>query len=164
MHDEHVSSYDELETIGPDQPAPRNPRGALRPWPLLAGVALLLVGGGFLLGRAARDGEQPLPPCGDRALGLIKVSGLPDAAVRVEAPLRPAGMGDAPLPLPGSMTVEIVGTSEEEDTFRPSGGRLELAVELPLASIGSSADITTREGSPLGSTRITSPLCVVASD
>ncbi|MGH9002847.1 MAG: hypothetical protein ACRDYV_06935, partial [Acidimicrobiia bacterium] len=62
------------------------------------------------------------------------------------------------------MTVEVVGTAEGEDTFRPDQGRLMLAVDLPRSSIGKSAIITARDGTTLRSPRISSPLCSVEGE
>lgn len=158
-----VGGNGDLEAIGPDEPTPVPGSARTRDRRLLAGaVAMLLAGGGFVVGQASRDEDRPLPVCGERPLGLIEADGLPDAPVRVAAPLRPTGLGDGPLPLPGSMTVEVVGVAEGDDTFRARDGRLVLAVELPRSSIGKSAQIESRDGATLAVVPISSPLCSVS--
>jgi hypothetical protein len=156
-----VNGADDLEAIWTEEP-PGPASGAPRARRVVAWVGILvLAGGAFLLGRASSDEVPPLPPCGERALGLIEADGLPDAALRVLAPLRPTGPGDGPLPLPGSLTVEVTGVAEGEDIFRPRGGRLAVAVELPRSSIGRTARIESPDGRMLVAPRISSPLCGV---
>ena len=156
-----VDGADDLETIRPEEPS-GPARGAPRARRLVGRVgALLLAVAAFLVGRASGDDVPSRPPCGERALGLIEADGLPDAAVRVLAPLRPTGPGDGPLPLPGSMTVEVTGATEGEDTFRPRGGWLAVAVELPRSSLGRTARVESPDGRMLVAPRISSPLCVV---
>lgn len=156
-----VNGADDLETIRPQEP-PAPASGAPTARWVVAWVGILLLAvAAFLVGRASSDEGPPLPPCGERALGLIEADGLPDTALRVLAPLRPTGPGDGPLPLAGSMTVEVTGVAEREDTFRPRRGRLVVAVELPRSSIGRTARVESPDGLMLVAPRISSPLCVV---
>lgn len=157
-----VNGAEDLERIRPEEPTATAGGPPPRARPVVGWVGLLLlVVAAFLLGRGSADDIAPLSPCGERALGLIAADGLPGAAVRVLAPLRPTGPGDGPLPLPGSMTVEVTGVAEGEDSFRPRAGRLAVAVELPRSSIGRTARIESPDGRMLVAPRISSPLCAV---
>ena len=156
-----VNGADDLEIIRPEERSgPANGAPQARRLVGWVGVVLLAVAA-FLAGRARGDDAPPRPPCGERALGLIEADGLPDAALRVLAPLRPTGPGDGPLPLAGSMTIEVTGVAEGEDAFRPLRGRLAVAAELPRSSIGRTARIESPDGRMLAAPRISSPLCVV---
>jgi hypothetical protein len=124
------------------------------------GFAVVVLALGFAAGRVTRGRPAPEFPCGDRVIGIIEAVGLPNGVLEVSAALRPTGRGDAPVPLPSSQTVELVGTAAGDQGFRPVGGRLVLAVEVPRSSVGKSAEIT-RAGEVVTRVPLTSPLCRV---
>jgi hypothetical protein len=148
----------ELDAISDREPTSRSNAARFRwSWILASGALGAVVG--FLIGAVTTGGSLPKYACADRVLALIDAKDLPDEPLEILAPIRLRKLGDPPLPLPGSMTTELVGSATGHQEFRPANGRLVVTVELPEESIDRTAEIVRGGTTVVARVRILAPFC-----